>query len=38
MNMTRMGIYHFTSAFYKHGEVANCFVYIRCFTVTVKGI
>jgi len=37
MNMTRMGIYHFTSVFYKHGEGANCFVHLRCFTVTGKA-
>ena len=38
MNATRMGIYHFTFAFYKRGEVANCFIYIRYFTVTWQGI
>ena len=33
-----MGIYQFTFAFYKHGEVANCIVYILCFAVTGKDI
>jgi len=37
MNMARMGIYQFTSAFYKHGESANCFVHVRCSTVTRKA-
>jgi len=37
MNTARMGVYHFTSAFYKHGEGANCFVHLRCFTVNEKA-
>jgi hypothetical protein len=38
MNMASMGIYQFTSVFYKHDEVANCFVCTSCCTVSRKGI
>jgi hypothetical protein len=32
-----MEIYQCTPVFHKHGEVANCFVYIRCFTLIRTG-